>query len=147
MLGLLTVPLGLVALVLLIRWARRGMAAARTQLAEISAGRTARRQSPANTFGIRSRGATQMRGAGFVALFDDELVFVQAIAGNHVRAKIADIVAVTTPRSFLGKTQGVQLLAVEWRTGDGTDQVALRVPELEAWLEDLGRAGVTVNRS
>ncbi len=147
MVVILALPPGLVALLLLIRWARRGLAAARAQLGEISAGRTVRRQSPANTFGIRSKGATQMRGAGYVALFDDELVFVQAIAGNHVRAKIADIVGVTTPRSFLGKSQAVRLLAVEWRTGDGTEQVALRVPELKAWLEELGRAGVTVERS
>src|SRR5687768_11816151 len=134
MVVVLAVLPGLIVLLLVLRWARRGMAAARAQLAEIAAGRTVRRQSPANTFGIRSKGATQLRGAGYVALFDDELVFVQAIAKNHVRAKLADIVGVTTPRSFLGKTQGVKLLAVEWRTGDATDQVALRVPDVDGWV-------------
>lgn len=138
----LSVAAAFVLLLLLLRWAQRGMAAARANLTAVAAGRTARRQSSAQSFGIRSKGAGQLRGVGYLALFDDELVFVQAIAKNHIRAKLSDIVAVTTPRSFLGKTQGVKLLAVEWRTGDASDQVALRVPDLDAWVEDLG--GVTV---
>jgi hypothetical protein len=137
----LSVAAALVFLIVLLRWAQRGIAAARANLTAIAAGRTARRQSSAQSFGIRSKGAGQLRGAGYLALFDDELVFVQAIADNHVRAKLGDIVGVTTPRSFLGKTQGVRLLAIEWRTGDATDQVALRVPDLDAWVEALG--GVT----
>ena len=52
--------------------------------------------------------------------------------------------SISTPRSFLGKTQGVKLLAIEWRTGDATDQVALRVPDLDAWVQELG--GVTSDR-
>jgi hypothetical protein len=133
-----------VLLVLLITWARRGLVTARARLTDFAGGRTAKRQSPAQSFGLRSKGAAQWRGAGYLALFDDELVFVQAIASNHVRAKRSDIIGVTTPRSFLGKTQGVRLLAVEWRTGEGsTEQVALRVPDLDAWVEDLG--GVTGN--
>jgi hypothetical protein len=142
--SILAVGVFVLFLALLLRWARRGAAAARARLAEIAAGRSARRQSQANTFGLRSEGAAQLRGLGYLALFDDELVFVQAIASNHVRTKVADITGVTTPRSFLGKTQGVRLLAVEWRTGDTTDQVALRVPELDAWLDELRRAGVPV---
>ena len=138
----LSVAAALVLVLLLLRWAQRGMAAARANLTAVAAGRTARRQSAGQSFGIRSKGAGQLRGAGYLALFDDELVFVQAIAKNQVRAKLSDIVGVTTPRSFLGKTQGVKLLAVEWRTGDASDQVALRVPDLDAWVEDLG--GVTV---
>lgn len=139
--GLVLLLLFFLLLRLVVRWAQRGMAAARAQLSEVAAGRTARRESGAQSFGIRSKGAGQLRGAGYLALFDDELVFIQAIATNHVRAKLSDIVNVTTPRSFLGKTQGAKLLAVEWRTGDGTDQVALRVPDLDAWVRDLG--GVT----
>jgi hypothetical protein len=142
----LIVLLALVALLLLlvvvIRWAGRGLAAAQSQLSEVASGRTPKRQSPAQSFGLRSKGPAQWRGAGYLALFDDELVFVQAIASNHVRAKRSDIIGVTTPRSFLGKSQGVKLLAVEWRTGEGgTEQVALRVPDLDAWVADLG--GVT----
>jgi hypothetical protein len=138
----LSVAAALAFLFLVLRWARRGLAAARADLTAVAAGRTARRQSAAQSFGIRSKGAGQLRGAGYLALFDDELVFVQATAENHVRAKLSDIVGVTTPRSFLGKTQGVKLLAIEWRTGNATDQVALRVPDLDAWVEALG--GLTV---
>ncbi len=136
----LSVAVVLVFVLLVLRWARRGLAAARAQLAEVAAGRTAKRQSPAQSFGIKSKGATQLRGAGYLALFDDELVFVQAIASNHVRTKRSEIVGVSTPRSFLGKTQGAKLLAVEWRTGEGdaTDQIALRVSDLDTWVADLG---------
>lgn len=142
----LAVVVGLVLLILVISWARKGLAEARARLAEVAAGRTALRQSSAQSFGIKSNGPLQLRGAGYLALFDDELVFVQAIAKNHIRAKHADIVGVTTPRSFLGKTQGTRLLAIEWRTAEGTEQIAMRVAELDAWLDELSRAGVAVTR-
>ena len=50
----------------------------------------------------------------------------------------------TTPRSFLGKSGGRELLAIEWRTDGKTDQVAFAVGELEAWLDELRKAGVPV---
>lgn len=131
----------LLLLIVLLRWARRGMAAARANLTEVAAGRTARRQAMAQSFGIRSKGVGQWRGSGELALFEDELVFVQAFAENHIRAKLSDIVGVTTPRSFLGKTQGAKLLAVEWRAGAVSDQVAFRVADLDGWVAALG--GVT----
>lgn len=140
------VPL-LALLVVLVLWARRGMAASRELLAEIGAGRPARRETQAQSFGLRSHGPGQLRGTGYLALFDDEIVFVQAIAKNHARARLSDIVAVTTPRSFLGKTQGVELLAIEWRNGAATEQIALRVPDLDAWLAALAEAGAPVERS
>jgi hypothetical protein len=127
----------LLLLVLLYAWARRGAQKARAALDEIAAGRTARRRSGAQSYGIKSKGPAQLSGLGYLALFDDELVFVQAIAGNHVRAPIGDIVTVTTPRSFLGKAGGSELLAIEWRTDGKTDEVAFAVPELDAWVEAL----------
>lgn len=140
------VPL-LALVVVLLLWARRGMAAARQLLGELAAGRTARRETQAQSFGLRSHGPGQLRGTGYLALFEDELVFVQAIAKNHARVRLSDVVGVTTPRSFLGKTQGVELLAIEWRDGAATEQIALRVPELGAWLAALAEAGVPVARS
>ena len=137
---LVTLSVALALVIGLVRWARGGMAAARAHLTEIAAGRAVRRESVVQSFGVRSKGVGQLRGMGVLALFDDELVFVQAIASNHVRAKRSDIVGVTTPRSFLGKSQGAPLLAIEWRTADGSDQVALRVPDLDAWVADLGGA-------
>ena len=128
-------------------WVGRGTAQARAALAEIAAGRKARRQSGAQSYGIRSKGALQLRGFGYLALFDDELVFVQALAGNHVRAQLVDIVSVTTPRSFLGKSSGRKLLAVEWRTDANTEAVAFVVPDLKAWLEDLSLVGVRIGEA
>lgn len=136
----LSVAAALVLIFLVLRWAQRGLSAARTKLDEVAAGRTARRQDGAQSFGVRSKGPAQWRGGGYLALFDDELVFIQAFAKDHIRAKLSDIIRVTTPRSFLGKTQAVELLAVEWRTGDATDQIALRVPDLDAWVRELDGA-------
>jgi hypothetical protein len=127
----------LVPVVGMVVWAKRGTEKARVGLEEMAGGRTARLQTRANSFGIRSRGKAQWRGLGHLALFDDELVFVQALAGNYVRAKVADIQGVSTPRAFLGKTAGRKLLAVEWRVGDGTDQVAFFVSELDRWVAEL----------
>lgn len=143
MIALWLVPL-LALVVALVLWARRGMAAARKLLGELAAGRTARRECQAQSFGLRSLGPAQLRGAGYLALFDDELVFVQAIAKNHARVRLTDIIGVTTPGSFLGKTQGVKLLAIEWRQGAATEQIALRVPDLGLWLEALAAAGAQV---
>jgi hypothetical protein len=131
-----------VGVVLLVLWARGIAAKARAGIEQIGAGRTPALKTGANSFGIRSRGAVQWRGFGYLALFDDELVFVQAGAGNHVRAKLTEITGMSTPRSWLGKTQVTKLLAFEWRTGEGTDQIALRVPDLPQWLDALGKAGV-----
>src|SRR5688572_4966017 len=97
--------------VVLIILARKHFARARAAVAEIAAGRQPVIQGRASSFGILSRGRTQARGLGYLALFDDELVFRQVMAKNHVRARRADLLRVTTPRSFLGKTTGRRLLA------------------------------------
>ena len=126
---------------------RKQVHRAREELASIAAGRQALIQSSAQSYGIRSRGRTQARGLGYAALFPDELVFQQALAKNHVRASRVDIVRVTTPGSFLGKTGGRRLLAIEWKTAGDTDQVALRVADLDAWLRAFEQAGIPIDRS
>jgi len=141
--GLFATVAGLVVLILLVR---RGMSAARAALDELAAGRTPLRSVRAQSYGIRSRGRTQLRGLGYLALFDDELVFQQVLAKNHVRVPRGDLVAVTTPRSFLGKSGGRRLLALEWKTDAGTDMAAFLVRDLDAWLTTLERAGVPIER-
>jgi hypothetical protein len=62
-----------------------------------------------------------------------------------VRAAVGDLVGVTTPRSFLGKSYGRELLAIEWRTPTGTtDKLAVYASNLDAWLAALAEAGVAV---
>ena len=85
----LSVAAVLVLLFLLLRWAQRGLAAARANLTEVAAGRTARRQSAAHSFGIRSKGAGQLRGAGYLALVNggsaaDRLVAASSPAAGRV---------------------------------------------------------------
>jgi hypothetical protein len=144
-LAALLISLGVVLFVVLLA-VRRSVAGARSALAEIAEGRQAIMEGGANSLGVRSRGRAQVRGYGYLALFDDELVFRQAMGKNHVRARRADLLAVTTPRSHLGKSIARRLLAVEWKTAEGTDQVAFSVADLDGWLGAFERAGVKVER-
>src|SRR5687767_2205708 len=82
-------------------------AAAKTRLEFPNA---ARIDARALFFGKHSRGAAQMRGNGTLVLNGAELVFKQWIVNREFRVPVSDIVAIETPRSFLGKSQLVKLL-------------------------------------
>ncbi len=93
-------------------------------------------------YGVESRGATQMRGNGTMVLTADELAFVLWIPHMTLRIPVRDIVEVDHPKSHLGKSGGVPLLRVRWRTAGVDDTVAWRVADLEAWTTAL-RAELT----
>ena len=94
------------------------------------------RKEKANFYGVASKGAGQVRGLGTLVLTPDALVFLQLVPAVEVRVPRAAIIHMEVAQSFLGKTQGRDLLVVEWTTDDdppATDRVAFDVPELEAW--------------
>lgn len=92
-------------------------------------------------FGQKSRGAAQMRGNGTLVFADSELVFNQWVVNREFRVPYAAIQAVETPRSFLGKSQGVQLLAVSYLDDAGTpDAMAWRVRDLPASIRAIEEA-------
>ncbi|MBK9001865.1 MAG: hypothetical protein IPM35_39585 [Myxococcales bacterium] len=91
----------------------------------------------AQSYGEESRGATQARGNGALALTKDELFFLLYVPERELRIPLASIEAVTMPRSHLGKTSGAKLLHVRFRRDAGQDAVAWRVLDPEAWKFQL----------
>jgi hypothetical protein len=88
--------------------------------------------------GLESRGRGQVRGNGLLVLTADELRFEQLVPRRESRIPLADVTAVETTRSWLGKSVGAKLLFVRWRSPDGSeDAMAWRVRDLDAWLAAL----------
>jgi hypothetical protein len=68
-----------------------------------------------------------------LALTADELVFVQFVPDRQVRIRRRDVQSVITSRTFLGKSQGRELLVVTWTT----DVAGWDVPDLAGWQSAL----------
>jgi hypothetical protein len=115
-------------------WLRRRSRRARADLAAALEGRAPHLVAPARFFGVRSAGLTQVRGTGYLAATSDELLYVQLAPSRTLRIRRSDLEAVDTPRSFLGKTAGRRLLQVRWRSGDGIDEAAWQLRDLDSWL-------------
>lgn len=145
-----------IALVLLIR---ASIPATHRRLAALAAGRAVRHQTEARSFGVRIDGARQVRGAGQLALLDDELIFTQYwgrtdygwrrrgawfryrpdIDRRDARIRRDAILTVSRVDGFLGKRGAGALLQVEWRTpGGGVDASAWQVDDLAGWTSALG---------
>ena len=131
--GLLVIA-AFVALAFMIR---RGAGAARHRIDSALAELDVQRQGKANFYGVASKGSTQVRGLGTLALTPDELVFLQLVPANEVRVPRPAIQTVEVARSFLGKTQGRELLVISWAADGVDEQVAFDVPDLDAWRQDL----------
>lgn len=119
---------------------KRRKADARAEIErDVLRGHTAKRlDERAHFFGRESKGATQMRGLGTLALTEDELAFVLWMPHQTIRIPLRDIVAVDSPTSHLGKTVFTPLLRLRWRTAGIDETVAWRVLDLSGWLADLG---------
>lgn len=98
-------------------------------------------ESGALFFGQQSRGVMQMRGNGTLILADDELLFKQWVVNKEFRIPLKSIQSIETPSSFLGKTQGVQLLKVSYLDESGTpDALAWRVRDLAGLIRKIEEA-------
>jgi len=93
----------------------------------------------ANFFGLSSRGMAQARGNGGLVLATDVLYFVLFAPRREFTIPLRDVVAVSSPRSHLGKTVGMHLLKVEFNTPDGMDSAAWAVSDVEGWMSDIER--------
>lgn len=87
----------------------------------------------AQSYGERSRGVTQARGNGALALTKGELFFALYLPARDLSIPLASIRDVSIVRSHLGKTSGAKLLHVRFVKDGGEDAVAWRVPDPDAW--------------
>jgi hypothetical protein len=88
----------------------------------------------ANCFGLDSKGVTQIRGNGCLAVTKDELLFVMWIPRREIRIPRAWITSVETTKWHLGKTMGKPLLLVRFTDDQArADSVAWYVKDLPAW--------------
>lgn len=94
-------------------------------------------ETSALSFGEESRGATQARGTGALALTTNELFFQLYVPWRELRIPLSSIKSVSLVRSHLGKTQFTDLLHVSYVVGGGEDAVAWRVPEPAAWAAEI----------
>ncbi len=86
----------------------------------------------AQFFGLQSRGMAQMRGTGSLIITRDSVHFAQWTPQRQLTIPATAIQLLETPRSFLGKTQGVQLLKINFIDEHGqADAIAWRVEDLD----------------
>lgn len=89
------------------------------------------------SFGQASKGVTQLRGSGALALTRSELCFVMYVPTSELRIPIASVEAVSLVKRHLGKTQGVDLLHVRYTREGVEDSIAWRLPEPARWKERI----------
>lgn len=87
----------------------------------------------AQSFGQQSKGVTQLRGSGALALTSTELFFVMYMPTSELRIPLTSVEAVSLVRSHLGKTQGTNLLHVRYKGAGIEDAIAWRLPDPAAW--------------
>lgn len=95
----------------------------------------------ANSFGVESGGAGQIRGNGCLAASADEILFIMWFPRREIRIPRANVTAVERARSHLGKRIGRDLLLVRFTNEKGApDSVAWWVRDVERW-ERILRGG------
>ena len=126
---------------LALTWVRRLKANAEAEVRALGNPRLL--DAVAQTAGVYSRGATQSRGNGCLAAFDDDLVFLQWVPHRTLRIPRSTITGVGRINAFLGKWKGRPLLEVRWDGPEGSDSAAWWVADLDAWERELGNNQVT----
>ena len=87
----------------------------------------------AQSYGQQSRGVTQVRGSGALALTSGELFFQLYLPQRELRIPLESVKAVSIARSHLGKTGGAKLLHVVFTHEGVEDAIAWRLPDPDAW--------------
>ncbi len=83
--------------------------------------------SNANFYGQQSKGVMQVRGNGTLVITDAEIYFKQWVTNKELRIPLDKITGLETPKSFLGKTNLMRLLQVNFENAAGNMDAA-------AWL-------------
>ena len=89
----------------------------------------------ANSYGLESAGAGQVRGNGGLVLTRTTLHFFQMVPSREVKIPLERLVETSVVKSHLGKTSGYDLLKVQFKTERGEDNsIAFFVKQgPEAW--------------
>ncbi|MDP2315286.1 MAG: hypothetical protein Q8P41_20475 [Pseudomonadota bacterium] len=87
----------------------------------------------AQSYGQQSRGVTQARGSGALALTSGELFFLLYVPERELHIPLGSVKAVSIVRSHLGKSGGAKLLHVLFTREGSDDAIAWRLPDPDAW--------------
>lgn len=131
---LVVVVLVVVGVVIGVLLAQRGTARARQRVEDRLATATVLRRDKAELRGVLGEDGGPTRGLGQLALTPDELVFVLYVGEGELRIPRSSIASVTVSRSLGDATFATDVLAV----AHGGAEAAFEVPDLDAWLADLG---------
>lgn len=124
----------------MLRWLFRKRIQEAATEAELTLGHPIIVEDGALFFGVRSRGAAQIRGNGYLAMSEHGLYFRMWVGKKKLQIARDRVTGVSTPRSFLGKTVGRELLAISFTNGDGSpDEAAWLVNDLPTWEAALAR--------
>jgi hypothetical protein len=101
----------------------------------------------ANSFGLESAGAWQVRGNGSLVLTTKHLHFFMFLPKRDLRVPLDAITEATLTKSHLGKATIYNLLKVRFSTDGKSDSIAWYVADPTAWknrIEEL-KAGSATN--
>lgn len=88
--------------------------------------------SNANFYGQQSKGVMQVRGNGTLVITKTEIYFKQWVTNKELRIALDKITGLETPKSFLGKTNLMLLLQVNFENEAGNmDAAAWLVQDVE----------------
>lgn len=121
---------------------RRRFDEARTATQTELQGEIPLREGRVRSLGEESRGVTQVRGSGHLAVTEDAIVFAMAAPARTLRIPRDRVTGVEEARSHLGKWVGRPVLRVDFLRDDGQpDAVAFDVGrDRDAWRAVLGEA-------
>jgi hypothetical protein len=93
----------------------------------------------ASFFGVKSKGAMQVRGKGALVLTKNELYFLRAVPEKEYKIPIQKITDVSLPKSFNGKTVFYPLLCVSFVGDTEKDSMAWAIKDPQPWKEVIER--------
>jgi len=94
----------------------------------------------ANVSGLESKGMTQIRGNGFIALTDQDLRVNRAVLATEWRIVHHDIKQVSLEAAFLGKWKGMKVMVITFETEGRLDRLGLYVRDSQTWVEAISQA-------
>ncbi len=93
--------------------------------------------SGVNLMGQRSRPGGGIKGRGVLVLTRDRLWFALAVPERELTISMAEILSVSLPKSFMGRSIFRELLCVRFSGPEGEDEIAWAVREPEKWRQAI----------